>query len=183
MVHGVAKDQGIIQNYKLGWPNPCPCVRVKERLSVCMSCLMYNKSTILKLHKITCCILTLSHIHVDALDPVGDLWENKTTSTLSWTPPPSLDLTNVDPDIAYFVDVYNITCGMRDHIISDCNVTEPSYTRRVAGDRFIYEHVITPRSNVPEASNGTSQSLKGYKMLALFPGSPSPFSLFHTPEY
>lgn len=100
-------------------------------------------------------------MYIDPLDPVGDLWENKTTSTLSWTPPPSLDLTNADPDIAYCVDVYNITCGKRDHICSGCNLTEPSYTRRVTGDGLIYEHVITPRSNVPEASNGTSQSLKG----------------------
>lgn len=92
---------------------------------------------------------------------MGDLLENKTTSTLSWTPPPSLDLTNADPDIAYCVDVYNITCGMRDHIISDCSVMEPSYPRHITGDGYLYEHVVTPRSNVPEASNGTSKSLKG----------------------
>ena len=98
---------------------------------------------------------------IEPLDPVDDLRENETTSTLSWTSPPSLDLTNANPDVAYCVDVYNITCGMRDHIDSVCNVTEPSYTRRIGKDGNIYEHVVTPRSNVPEASNGTSRSLKG----------------------
>ena len=98
---------------------------------------------------------------IDPLDPVSDLQEDKITSTLSWTSPPSLDLTNADPDIAYCVDIYNITCGTRDHIISDCNVTEPSYTLPSLGIGFIYECVVTPRSNVPEASNGTSRSLKG----------------------
>ena len=85
----------------------------------------------------------------------------RVSSTLTWVPPPSLDLTDIDPDIAYCVEVYNITCGMRDLIISDCSVTEPSYTSDVIMDGYIYEYTITPRSNVPGARNGTSLTLEG----------------------
>ena len=84
-------------------------------------------------------------------------------TTLSWTEPFSLDLTNVEPDIVYCVDVYNITCGGRELLISDCDVTETSYTCDViAPDGYIYEYIVTPRSNVEGAVNGTpSQPLRG----------------------
>ena len=88
---------------------------------------------------------------------------DRNTSTLSWTAPFSLDLTNVDPDIAYCVDIYNITCGRRDLIVSDCNVTEPSYTFD-ASDGYIYEYIVTPRSNVEGARNGIpSNPLRGIR--------------------
>ena len=81
----------------------------------------------------------------------------KEGSTLSWDPPFSLDLTGVDPDIVYSVEVYNITCGGRELVISDCNVTENSYTSDViAPNGYIYEYIVTPRSNVQGAHNGTS---------------------------
>ena len=86
----------------------------------------------------------------------------RNANTLSWDAPFSLNLTNADPDIVYCVEVYNITCGRRDLIISDCNVTEPSYTSDdIALDGYIYEYTITPRSNVEGASNGTSQPVTG----------------------
>jgi hypothetical protein len=59
------------------------------------------------------------------------------------------------------VEVYNITCGTRDLIVSDCNVTESSYTSDDLLDGYIYEYTVTPRSNVEGASNGTSQTIKG----------------------
>ena len=83
--------------------------------------------------------------------------------SIVWEAPFSLNLTNVEPDIAYCVDVYNITCGGRELLISDCDVTETSYTSDViAPDGYIYEYIVTPRSNVEGASNGTpSQPLRG----------------------
>ena len=83
--------------------------------------------------------------------------------TLSWQAPSSLDLTGVDPDIVYCVEVYNITCGGRELVFGDCNVTESSYTSDViAPDGYIYEYIVTPRSNVQGAQNGTeSQPLRG----------------------
>ena len=74
-----------------------------------------------------------------------------------------MDLTNVEPDIAYCVEVYNITCGDRELLIHDCNVTEPRYTSdAIAQDGYIREYIVTPRSNVEGAVNGTpSQPLRG----------------------
>ena len=90
------------------------------------------------------------------LDSVSNVRVAKNSSTLSWTPPFSLDLTGVDPDIVYCVDIYNITCGRRDLVISDCSVTEPSYTSDdIAPRGYIYEYIVTPRSNVEGARNGT----------------------------
>ena len=86
----------------------------------------------------------------------------KEGSTLVWDPPFSLDLTNVDPDIVYNVEVYIITCGGRELVFSDCNVTENSYTSdAIAPDGYIYEYIVIPRSNVQGAQNGTtSQPLR-----------------------
>ena len=58
--------------------------------------------------------------------------------------------------------MYNITCGGRELLISDCDVTETSYTSDViAPDGYIYEYIVTPRSNVEGAINGTpSQPLR-----------------------
>ena len=66
------------------------------------------------------------------------------------------------------MEVYNITCGRRDLIISDCNVTEPSYTSDdIAPDGYIYEYTVTPRSNVEGARNGTSLTVAGSCILAM----------------
>ena len=87
---------------------------------------------------------------------------NRSGTILSWVPPFSLDLTGIDPDIIYCVEVYNITCGRRDLIVSDCNVTEPSYTSDdIAPHGYIYEYSVTPRSNVEGAKNGTSVTVSG----------------------
>ena len=92
---------------------------------------------------------------------------HKNASILSWSPPFSLNLTNTEPDIVYCVEVYNITCGRRDLVISDCDVTEPSYTFD-SPSGYIYEYIITPRSNVEGARNGTqSQPLRGVLGLLL----------------
>ena len=104
---------------------------------------------------------------VGPLDDVKEL--RKQDSLLSWSPPFSLDLTNVEPDIVYCVDVYNITCGGRELLISDCDVTETSYTSDViAPDGYIYEYIVTPRSNVEGAINGTpSQPLRGMSIFSV----------------
>ena len=87
----------------------------------------------------------------------------RSSSSISWTPPFSLDLTGVDPDIVYCVEVYNITCGSGNLIVSDCNVTEPSYTTEdIAPNGYVYEYSVIPRSNVEGARNGTpSQPVRG----------------------
>ena len=86
--------------------------------------------------------------------------ERKNT-TISWEAPFSLNLTNVEPNIAYCVEVYNITCGGRELLISDCDVMETSYTSETLQPGYIYEYMVTPRSNVEGAQNGTSKTITG----------------------
>ena len=91
------------------------------------------------------------------LDAVTSL--TKVGSTLSWVAPFSLDLTNIDPDVVYCVDVYNITCGGRDLVSSDCHVTDTNYT--AFSDGYLYVYIVTPRSNVEGAGNGTRSQWRG----------------------
>ena len=78
---------------------------------------------------------------------------------LTWQPPFSLNLTTTEPDIVYCVNVFNITDGEAegDHLISNCSVSEACYKFTIenpdAGDLF--QFVVTPRSNVEGARNGT----------------------------
>ena len=113
-------------------------------------------------------MFTMSFVYVllllGPLDAVTSL--TKVNSTISWEPPFSLDLTNVEPDIVYCVDVYNITCGGRDLVSSDCSVTDTNYTS--LSDDYLYEYIVTPRSNVEGVENGTSQPFKGeFVMVAI----------------
>ena len=81
----------------------------------------------------------------------------RNASTITWEPPFSLDLTGIDPDIVYCVEVYNITCGVDDLVAGDCNVTEPRYVDRRLWQGYIYRITVTPRSNVQGVTvrNGT----------------------------
>ena len=92
---------------------------------------------------------------------------SKHPSTLSWTVPFSLDLTNIEPDIVYCVEVYNITCGGRELVISDCDVMESSFTNDALQSGYIYEYTVTPRSNVAGAQNGTSLTITGESSLPM----------------
>ena len=85
-----------------------------------------------------------------------------------WEPPSTLDLTGVEPDIVYCVEVSNITCGADNLIASDCELTNPIYPASV-GDgldpSYIYEITVTPRSNVPGAANGSVFTRQGNYIL------------------
>ena len=81
-------------------------------------------------------------------------------NTIIWEAPFSLNLTNIEPDVVYCVEVYNITCG-RSHMISNCDVMESRYTNNDLQSGYIYEYTITPRSNVQGALNGTDLNISG----------------------
>ena len=100
----------------------------------------------------------INTIIIGTLNTVINL--NRTDKLLLWTAPFSLNLTGIDPDIVYCVEVYNITCG-RSLLISECDVIETSYTNDTLLPGYIYEYTVTPRSNVEGASNGTSLTIKG----------------------
>ena len=84
-----------------------------------------------------------------------------TNIILSWEAPFSLNLTS-EPDVAYCVDVHNITesdnKGAACLILSDCNVltTYFVYNSTDPNPRDYFQFTIIPRSNVPGARNGTS---------------------------
>ena len=84
----------------------------------------------------------------------------RNTSTLSWEPPFSLNLTNAEPVVIYCVEVYNITCG-RSHLISECDVMETSYTNDALHSGYIYQYTVTPRSNVQGTASGESKTVTG----------------------
>lgn len=92
------------------------------------------------------------------LAPVSNIKRNG--STITWDAPFSLDLTGVDPDIVYCVEVYNITCGEINPVLKDCNVVDNIVTCSCE-PYFIYEVAINPRSNINQIMNGTVLAIKG----------------------
>ena len=81
------------------------------------------------------------------------------SSTLTWDQPFSFDLTNIYPDVIYCVDIYNITCGIAEHLVSDCNVAKPYYT--FYGDDEVHKFIVTPKSNAANSRNGTASFQSG----------------------
>ena len=75
------------------------------------------------------------------------------TYTLTWTPPFTLDISNVDPDIGYCVDVANSTTLL----LSQCEITstEFTYTTNITADCAAFWFTVTPVNIV---GNGTSQT-------------------------
>ena len=106
---------------------------------------------------------------VGQLQGVSNLERNG--STIFWEAPFSLNLTGVDPDIVYCVEVGNITCG-RSLLISECDVMETSYTNDALLPGYIYKYTVTPRSNVEGATNGTSLTVTGvcHIVYSILPG-------------
>jgi hypothetical protein len=90
----------------------------------------------------------------------------RNSSTITWKAPFSLDLTGVDPNIVYCVEVYNITCGVDDLVVEDCNVMEPRYEDGDLQGGHIYRITVIPRSNgqnedINSAQNGTLFTVTG----------------------
>ena len=103
------------------------------------------------------------HTNLGPISMVLELQRN--TSTITWEPPSSLDLTGIDPDTVYCVEVYNITCGVDDLVVGDCNVTEPRYVDSRLQQGHIYQITVTPKSNVHGVTvrNGTKLTKEGIK--------------------
>ena len=91
----------------------------------------------------------------------------RSASVITWKAPFSLNLTNVHPNVVYCVKVYDITCGVNDDVVSDCNVTEPSFEENRLQQGHIYQITITPRSNGENAQNGTNKTKEGMQYNSL----------------
>ena len=85
----------------------------------------------------------------------------RTLSTITWEAPFSLNLTGIDPDIVFCVEVYNISCGVNDLVVGDCDVTEQHYEGSRLQQGHIYRIKITLRSNIQNTQNGTSFTIQG----------------------
>ena len=68
-----------------------------------------------------------------------------------------------EPDIVYCIDIFNITDGETkgDHSISKCNLFETHYNFTLENPvpRDLFQFIVTPRSNVEGARNGTSKQI------------------------
>ena len=80
---------------------------------------------------------------------------------ITWEPPFSLDLTDIEPDIIYCVEVYNISCQEEVFLFSDCNVIEPYYINRTLHESCLYNITVTARSYNDSVLNGTAKTRKG----------------------
>ena len=81
-----------------------------------------------------------------------------TDISLTWTDPFTLDISNVDPDITYCVDVVNSTFSSR--VLFECGITLTGFNFSILNDRVCdnYTFTVTP---VNGAGNGTAVTL-GY---------------------
>ena len=77
-----------------------------------------------------------------------------------WNPLPTLDITDVDPDILYTVELYQITCG-QNILINRTEVAGSNVTEEGLDLMQIYKAVIAARNNVREARNGPTAEMKG----------------------
>ena len=94
------------------------------------------------------------------LDAVGALSVDlvDTNISLTWTAPFTLDISKVDPDITYCVDVVNSTSSST--VLSECGIIETSFSFPIGRvcDNLNYTFTVTP---VNRAGNGTAVTL-GY---------------------
>ena len=80
--------------------------------------------------------------------------------TILWDPLLSLNLTDIDPDIVYTVELFEITCGLN-VFISHKVVSRNNATEQNLDLMQIYKAVISARNNVIEADNGPSVVMEG----------------------
>ena len=106
------------------------------------------------------------HIYLSFSDTPGNVSNascernySSSVLTTSWASVPSLDLTDIDPDVVYSVDLFKITCG-QDVSVSQ-EIVNGNNTTNTLDLMQIYKAIITPRNNVEGARNGTSVILKG----------------------
>ena len=88
-----------------------------------------------------------------------------TSIHFSWEAPFSLNLTRVEPDIEYCVDVYNITGEDTETFVNSVCVTTAHYTflPDAPSPDHLFTFTVTPRSSVPDSVNGTrSEPILGY---------------------
>jgi len=79
---------------------------------------------------------------------------------LTWDAPPTLDITRVDPDISYCVDIRAVTINTDSFpLITICNVYIPEFNFTMeypnTSTSVIYEFQVTPRNGAGEGPTST----------------------------
>ena len=94
------------------------------------------------------------------LSPVGELTAIPMEGSLhlTWNPPFTLNIPNIEPDLSYCINIYNAT--QHDILNSVCGLAQPEFDFRVSNpspcEQFRFE--VIP---VNGAGNGTSNSISG----------------------
>ena len=103
------------------------------------------------------------------LGAVTNLTSTRDPFHITWEPPFSLNLTGVEPDIIYSIEIVAIVsgCNSTEDLLfwSDSNVTNNYYDGENFDPSYIYNITITPRSNVDDAIQGHTSVLKGLKII------------------
>ena len=103
----------------------------------------------------------LAFILIGRLSAVGDLSATVLGSTISltWNSPFTLDITNVDPDITYRVDVINSTSSQVIHSQGGITITQYNYTTSLSPERRacdVFKFTITPFNRVGSGNVSTT---------------------------
>ena len=105
------------------------------------------------------------------MDPVTNLnltrYEDESNQLIYhyiWEAPFSLNITDIEPDIAYCVLIYTVTCPDQETVVHVCNVTIPRYTIQARRDE-LYKIEVRPRIYSDGASNGTEVEYEGLQWL------------------
>ena len=96
------------------------------------------------------------------LDAVTNLASTRDPYFITWEPPFSLNLTDVEPDIIYCIEIVPVlNCNEEVSVIRDCNITTNYYDAESLNPGYTYNITITPRSNVDNALSGLPSVLEG----------------------
>lgn len=87
--------------------------------------------------------------------------------TTLWDPVHSLDLTGIDPDIVYTVELFMMTCD-GDVSLNPKVVVGNSATEEDLDLMQIYKAVIAAKNNVTAALNGPSVEMKGETVVYMY---------------
>ena len=103
------------------------------------------------------------------LDAVKNLSSPHNPFHITWEPPFSLNLTGVEPDIVYCVEIVTVlNCKEEVSVVSDCNATTTYYDAESLNPDYPYNITVTPRSNVVNALPGHTSVLEGMDSNLLF---------------
>ena len=89
-----------------------------------------------------------------------------TSSLITWDSPFSLNLTNIEPDIIFCIEVFLTDCGEENLILRDYNVTSNYYDHSsILYSGYIRRITVTPRSNIANALPGIPAVLQGMESM------------------